>query len=892
MLAATANLFASEYYASNVAEINSALSLVQPGDTIVMRNGIWQNSEIKFIKNGTADKPILLRAETAGSVILTGSSSLKIAGQYLVVDGLYFIDGYLNSGSVIEFRNGSNHSSYCRLTNTAIINYNPPNKSTDYKWVSLYGTNNRVDHCYFRGKTHSGTTLVVWLSGQPNYHLIDHNYFGNRPELGANGGETIRVGTSDWSMYDSYTTVEYNYFEACDGEAEIISNKSCENTYRYNTFYRCSGTLTLRHGNRCYVYGNFFFGEKKSGTGGVRIIGEDHKVFNNYFYQLDGNGYRSALSIVNGIPASPLSGYYQVKNAIVAFNTFVDNRYTFEFGSGKSSTQSLPPENCIIANNVVRANVSPIFRFVDQPINTFYEGNIVYGANVGITNPVGITVADPKLFFAEDSLWRIGEGSPAIGAASGNYDFVTVDMDGQIRNLPKDAGADQFSSDPIIYRPMKPADVGPKWLADLNTDPRVKPVQAGVDSLTYFLQNAISGDILELVTDGGIYSNTSNLEINVPVTIRAKDGLKNPPVLLNNSDASSKSIIEIKNGGSLNLSGVILDGLAGSSTPAKYLIRTDDEQMPSSYKLIAEGCTFKDVVSGSDGNFFRAYPGTFADTIKFSNCLFTNSGKEGIRLKDEASQSGKYNVKYFEVSNSTFWNIPKEAITIYAGDDNPGTPGPKVFINHVTFDNCGYDNSSIVYAKEVDGAEIRSCIFSNSPGNEISIRLDGTGSKILYSDIYNVGPLSLNRTASIGSGMLYVDPLYADPQNGNFTLAQNSPVRGKAFDFTAMGDLRWQNDPTDIDDQQLIPQVFLLHQNFPNPFNPSTTIKYSVPVYQKVSIKIFDVLGNEAAVLVDEIKSPGEYNAEFNAAGFSSGIYYYRMTAGNYSETKKMILLK
>lgn len=115
-----------------------------------------------------------------------------------------------------------------------------------------------MDHCYFVGKNHSGTLLVVWMDSSPDFHTIDHNYFGYRPEYGANGAETIRIGTSDWSMYNSNCIVEYNYFEECDGEIETISNKSCENIYRYNTFYRTAGTLTLRHGNRCEVYGNFF----------------------------------------------------------------------------------------------------------------------------------------------------------------------------------------------------------------------------------------------------------------------------------------------------------------------------------------------------------------------------------------------------------------------------------------------------------------------------------------------------------------------------------------------------------------------------------------------------------------------------------------------------------
>src|SRR5256885_1452512 len=101
------------------------------------------------------------------------------------------------------------------------------------------------------------------------------------PPLGKNGGEPIRVGYSFQSMFSSKTTVEKNLFERCDGELEIISNKSCDNVYRNNTFLQCAGFFTLRHGNRCTVDGNYFLGKGKKGSGGVRIIGEDHAVTNN-----------------------------------------------------------------------------------------------------------------------------------------------------------------------------------------------------------------------------------------------------------------------------------------------------------------------------------------------------------------------------------------------------------------------------------------------------------------------------------------------------------------------------------------------------------------------------------------------------------------------------------
>ena len=464
LMAAMSTAQAALTRVNSAAEISSAMLSAQPGDTLLMSNGVWTNQLITFQGVGSASAPIVLKAETNGQVELTGTSRLRISGQYLVVDGLRFRAGYSPSGAVIEFRNGSGVAATdCRLTNTSIEDYNPPSTATDYKWVSLYGFRNTVEYCYFAGKTHLGTTFVIWLSDQPNSHWVHHNFFGRRPPLGVNGGETIRVGTSDWSMYNSRTVVEYNYFLECDGEAEIISSKSCENVYRANVFVRCEGALTLRHGDRNRVEGNFFFGEGTSNTGGIRVIGEDQVVTNNYLVDLTGSGSRSPLTLMNGIPNSPLNGYFQVQRALIAFNTFVNTRNTVVIGYGKTDSISLPPLDCTIANNVIRSPNSPFITLVDTPITMVYEGNIMYGGFIGISD-TGIHVVDPQLVVSSDGLWRPSATSPVLGAASGDYGTITEDMDGDPRTGPRDVGADQFSTQPPVRQPVTQDDVGPDWM--------------------------------------------------------------------------------------------------------------------------------------------------------------------------------------------------------------------------------------------------------------------------------------------------------------------------------------------------------------------------------------------------------------------------------------------
>ena len=89
-----------------------------------------------------------------------------------------------------------------------------------------------------------------------------------------------------------------------------------------------------------------------------------------------------------------------------------------------------------------------------------------------------------------------------------------------------------------------------------------------------------------------------------------------------------------------------------------------------------------------------------------------------------------------------------------------------------------------------------------------------------------------------------------------------------------------------------IPAQFTLEQNYPNPFNPNTTIKYQIPEPSSVTLKVFDVLGNEVAILVNEEKQPRSYEVEFDGSGLASGLYFYKIQAGEFVETKKMLLLK
>ncbi len=369
---------AEEFFIAPATDLKRVPKQVKAGDSIVLQNGKWVDADLKFEQlPGTSDAPIHIRAQTPGNVILTGATQFRFSGSYITVSGLVIRDP-AGISDVIQFRTHSErHAHHCRVTDCSIEESPDSNEKMKSRWISIYGTNNRVDHCYIAGKKNRGTTLVVWVTQQPGNHRIDHNHFGPRPKLGSNGGETIRVGTSHVSEFDSKTSVENNYFHACDGEAEIVSNKSCGNVYRHNTFDTCSGALTLRHGHRCVVDGNVFFGRKQSGTGGVRIIGESHTVTNNYFEGLRGDAARAALCLMNGVPNSPLHEYAPVRNAEVAHNTFIDCKVSVEIGVGAGKKQSAAPEKCEFAHNVFVPGKWELFRIHSEPTGLSWVDNLL-----------------------------------------------------------------------------------------------------------------------------------------------------------------------------------------------------------------------------------------------------------------------------------------------------------------------------------------------------------------------------------------------------------------------------------------------------------------------------------------------------------------------------------
>lgn len=425
---------AALHVVKNVAEFDAAVQSVPLGDYIALANGEWRDVDLVVPRSGTREKTVNIRAETWGQVVLTGKSRLQLGGDHIDVAGLLWKDSTADD-AVISFRTDSKTTArFSFVHNCAILGDEP---GTERKWISLYGQANQVLSCRFEGKQSPGTLLVVWLDGEPNQHQIERNFFGPRSRLGKNGGEIIRIGDSKTSLQKSETYVRNNYFYHCDGEAEIISNKSCRNDYSYYTFVGCGGALTLRHGNECSVANNAFFGDGRKGTGGVRVIGSGHRINWNLFYELTGDDARAALSLMNGIPDSPLNGYFQVRKATINFNSFVRCKESIVLGlrDEDQKHQSLPPTECLFSENGVVTDAAQPFLIRTPPEKLKSEYNVYFGGELGLPSDAG---------------WRRAATLPKFDLAAGQMIYPNADDDGF------DVADFQLKT--------KPTDTGPRWL--------------------------------------------------------------------------------------------------------------------------------------------------------------------------------------------------------------------------------------------------------------------------------------------------------------------------------------------------------------------------------------------------------------------------------------------
>ena len=777
-------LEAVNYKVNDISQYKEKVKILQPGDSLILANGIWKDVEFQFKGNGTEGKYIYLTAETRGKVRIEGSSRLQLSGNYLHISGLVFANGHGSKSAVIEFRTSSKDYAYNSVLSECVIDkFNQPVKDSADHWVGIYGKKNTVEYCYFGGKTNLGTTLVVWPNDSNsinNNHLIYRNYFGPRPRLGSNGGETIRIGTSQVCTNSSGTIVEGNYFERCNGEVEIISNKSCDNKFTNNTFLECEGTLTLRHGNRATVSGNWFLGNGKENTGGVRIINEGHLVYNNYFYKLRGDEFRSGLTIMNGIPNTPANGYLAVKNVVVANNTFYDCAFPMAFGAGFGERdRTVRPETTLLLNNLVYCpNTSELIKYYDKTDGITLNNNLLIGSK-GVSTDNGCVSGEALM----TKVWSVDVPYTTIKAKK--LPYVKYDLTGELRIDPVIGALQNKEAKPAVEVATS-ANCGPQWYtssaatsttANTKAPGKTVNVEPGIDNLTKAIKKAGNNDIL--VLSSGEYVITNKIGIAKDITIKSADS-KSKPVIKLQSERDNNCFFEIGGNSRVSFEGVAFNGDSKAKYPAKYVIASAKEGA-NGYSLFIDNCEIYDV-NVATGAIFKAYKGSIADSLKISNSVLRDSYR-GISLGEEKEDIGKYSVENLVLDNTVFSNFTQYAMDFYRGGVDESTLGGSLYVDHCVFDNVGADEKQyILKLTNIVKVDIRNSVFSNSMA-KTTLRITGVKNSIQNCCFYNCNKPKTESGAQ-SANIIFDNPKF---EKKSFVLSNKSPLISVGTDGKNIG---------------------------------------------------------------------------------------------------------
>lgn len=481
----------SQTYVTTDTSLQTQVNAAAPGTTFIIPNGTYADFYCSFTKIATAENPITIKAATVGGVTFTGDSHFVFKkSAHIILEGFVF---NCQSNNTLVKLEASNNIRITRnvfeLTTTNSIKWLVvAGYYNDYTFQFL-SHHNRIDHNIFKNKTTAGNYITIdgtynqdqTVNQQSQYDRIDHNYFYNNGPRLENEKEAIRIGNSQLCNSSGFTTVEFNLFEECDGDPEIVSVKSCDNMVRHNTFNRNYGSLTLRQGNRNIAEGNYFFGGGKPNgmfgttpiyTGGIRAYGADHVIKNNYLEGLQGTLFDAPIALTQGDARTGIdtdfSLHFRGERITVAYNTLVNNAYGIQIGYAKSNgSYNIKLEDITIANNLVTGSQNSLVKiFNDQLGEVTWLNNILYptgSAQLIEGGPAFTTsqavVQNPNLAI-NGGIWKSTSSSPTIGNAVPTLN-INEDIDGQARPSTSNAGADHYSTAAAVYLPVTINDVGP-----------------------------------------------------------------------------------------------------------------------------------------------------------------------------------------------------------------------------------------------------------------------------------------------------------------------------------------------------------------------------------------------------------------------------------------------
>ena len=454
-------------------------------------------------------------------------------------------------------------------------------------------------------------------------------------------------------------------------------------------------------------------------------------------------------------------------------------------------------------------------------------------------------------------------------------------------------------------------------------------VQPGENTITTALATAEAGDRLVLVQEG-VYSNDP-LFVYKPITIAAFDGLATKPIVsfLYSTDTTDSIFALLERTLVFTYASMTLEGV-------EFTMESDfDHGLPTrmfrnrAYKDVNwkfTDCLFRDasqatmsitgvldsfvVADGSwhyDGIDYIDNDGVIVngdtvaqmdvqgvlDTLIIDNCVFNNFLLGGPKINHKPGH-GRGVYSYIQFTNNTVSNTDHHAIQFGMKDVDEGSDNSlygTAVIDHNTIHGVAGGNRNAIMLKYMNSASTIMNTTITDVGNQVINIQESDAVLVDYCNWYNSGSGPVQQWTD-GGHNLQVDPLFADASANDFTLLTGSPLIGAGSDGSNIGDPRWPTSVSVDDDSRIIIDGYSLRQNYPNPFNPVTEINFALPIASDISLRVFNMLAQEVALIASGNYPAGLHTVSFNAVGLPSGIYFYTLTGDGVTITRKMILMK
>jgi hypothetical protein len=369
-----------------------------------------------------------------------------------------------------------------------------------------------------------------------------------------------------------------------------------------------------------------------------------------------------------------------------------------------------------------------------------------------------------------------------------------------------------------------------------------------------------------------------------------------------------------------NLDG-LMDFTCGNSTNNQVTVFTGDGtgNFTSIQNYTADNGIRGLVILDADGDGFPDIVTANRDASNFSVIINNGDGTFSSPINFEGNGDGETAAATADINGDGIMDlflgaIYSDEVMLWLGNGD----GNFIFKDEITVGNGPW----MVVTGDVNDDSIPDVVCANSSGSSLSVVFCDSTGNLSSPTNYSTGSFPLSVDLGDVDGDLDLDIVTSNFSGGNFTLYENdgtgifinrndlpSNQAGSCavfhdrdndgdMDMTGIDELEdllilfTNSGITDSKSEATSPENFILYQNYPNPFNPSTNISLQIPNPGLVSLKVYDVLGNEIASFINEERPAGKYQITFNPSGLPSGIYFYELKASSFRETKKMILMK